>query len=124
VDEEPRTGRTEVGAEGTPEEPRDPEQIKREIEETRGELGDTVEALAEKADVKAQAREKVEQTKEELKSKVSGAGEKIGGVTPESAQQGAAQVADRARSQPLPFAVAGAFAAGVLVGMLIKRSRD
>lgn len=31
----------------------DPDQIQRDIERTRAELGDTVEALAEKADVKA-----------------------------------------------------------------------
>jgi Protein of unknown function (DUF3618) len=43
---------------------RDPEQIREEIEETRRELGDTVEALAAKADVKALAREKAERAKE------------------------------------------------------------
>ena len=105
-------------------EQRTPEEIEADIERTRREMGDTVAAVAEKADVKAQAKKKVEESKEELKSKVSGVREKIGDATPESAQQGAAQVADRARSQPLPFAVAGAFAVGVLVGMLIKRSRD
>ena len=33
-----------------------PEEIRREIERTRLELGDTVEALSHKVDVKAQAR--------------------------------------------------------------------
>jgi hypothetical protein len=42
---------------------RDPEQIQQEIEATRQELGDTVEALAAKADVKAIAHEKIESTK-------------------------------------------------------------
>jgi hypothetical protein len=42
---------------------KDPEQIREEIEETRRELGDTVEALAAKADVKALANEKVERAK-------------------------------------------------------------
>ena len=36
------------------------EQLRREIERTRAELGATVEALSHKADVKAQAREKAE----------------------------------------------------------------
>jgi hypothetical protein len=36
----------------------DPEQIRRQIDQTRLELGDTVAALAVKADVKAQARER------------------------------------------------------------------
>ena len=40
----------------TTSETRSPEEIRRDIEETRGELGDTVEALAAKADVKAQAK--------------------------------------------------------------------
>ena len=38
--------------------PRDPELIRQDIAETREELGDAVEALAAKADVKARAREK------------------------------------------------------------------
>jgi Protein of unknown function (DUF3618) len=42
---------------------KDPEQIREEIEETRQELGDTVEALAAKADVKAQVHRQVESTK-------------------------------------------------------------
>jgi hypothetical protein len=41
----------------------DTEQLRREIEQTRAELGATVEALSHKADVKAQARAKAEQAK-------------------------------------------------------------
>jgi len=44
----------------------DPEQIRAQIEATRQELGDTVEALAAKADVKAHARERIERTKASL----------------------------------------------------------
>jgi MYXO-CTERM domain-containing protein len=40
-----------------------------EIEETREELGATVEALAHKADVKAHVHEKVEESKEQLQRK-------------------------------------------------------
>ena len=36
-----------------------PEQIRADIEQTREQLGDTVEALAEKTDVKAQAKQYV-----------------------------------------------------------------
>ena len=42
---------------------RTPEEIEAEIEATREELGETVSALAEKADVKGQAQRKVEETK-------------------------------------------------------------
>jgi MYXO-CTERM domain-containing protein len=38
----------------------DTEQLRREIERTRTELGQTVEALSHKADVKAHARQKAE----------------------------------------------------------------
>ena len=38
----------------------DPEKIRAEIAQARSELGDTVAAVAEKADVKQQARTKVE----------------------------------------------------------------
>ena len=44
-----------------------PEEIRRDIERTRRELGDTVEALAHKADVKEQARVK----KDELRQRVA-----------------------------------------------------
>ena len=47
----------------------DPEQIREQIEATREELGDTVEALAAKTDVKAQAKRKVEETKARLADK-------------------------------------------------------
>ncbi len=42
------------------EEPKTPAEIRAEIDQTREELGDTVEALAEKTDVKAQAKAKDE----------------------------------------------------------------
>jgi hypothetical protein len=47
----------------------DTEQLRREIERTRAELGATVEALSHKADVKAQARAKAEQTKVQAREK-------------------------------------------------------
>jgi chromosome segregation ATPase len=43
--------------------PRGPEEIREEIEQTREELGETVEALAAKTDVKAQARSRIEELK-------------------------------------------------------------
>jgi hypothetical protein len=45
------------------------EQLRREIERTRAELGATVEALSHKTDVKAQAREKAEQAKTQAREK-------------------------------------------------------
>jgi hypothetical protein len=50
-------------------EQRDPEEIRSDIEQTREELGDTVEALAAKTDVKAHAQEKAEEIKQEAREK-------------------------------------------------------
>jgi Protein of unknown function (DUF3618) len=44
-----------------------PEEIRHDIEQTRRELGETVDALSHKADVKEQARQK----KEEVQQRVS-----------------------------------------------------
>jgi len=51
---------------GAPVSEDDPDEIRAQIEETRHELGETVEALAAKVDVKAQVKDKVEATKEAL----------------------------------------------------------
>ena len=45
-----------------------PEQIRAEIERTRRELGDTVDALSHKANVKEQARLKKEEVQERVSS--------------------------------------------------------
>ncbi|HZB06128.1 MAG TPA: DUF3618 domain-containing protein [Thermoleophilaceae bacterium] len=45
-----------------------PEELRREIERTRRELGDTVDALSHKADVKQQALQKKEEVQERVKS--------------------------------------------------------
>jgi hypothetical protein len=65
----------------------DPQQLKEEIERTREQVGQTVEALAAKTDVKAQAMDKARQITERVKG---GAGQAV--------QQAAAK-ADTARSQ-------------------------
>jgi hypothetical protein len=45
---------------------RTPEELRGEIERTRRELGDTVDALSHKADVKEQARRGKEEVREQL----------------------------------------------------------
>ena len=57
------TGTSGPQVEGQQEQ-RSPEEIRADIKETRRELGDTVEELAAKTDVKAHAREKVQSVKE------------------------------------------------------------
>ena len=56
-----------------------PDELRRQIEETRRELGDTVEALSHKADVKEQARIKKDEVQERVKANPAPLAAGIGG---------------------------------------------
>jgi hypothetical protein len=96
---------------------RSPDEIRRDIEQTRADLGDTVEALAHKTDVKAQARDRIDS----IKQKARVTTEKAKAKTPDSASGGARQVTATAKSNPLPFAVGGALVAGFVIGRIVSR---
>jgi ElaB/YqjD/DUF883 family membrane-anchored ribosome-binding protein len=103
------------------------DQLQHEIEETRAELGDTVDALAQKADVKTRVSESVEQRKaalrerqEDIKARVSGARERVSRTTPDEAKRAASQVARTAEARPFP-AIAVALGLGLLLGRAIGR---
>ena len=51
----------------------DPNLIRADIERTRAEMGDTVEAIGYKADVKSRAKDRISDTKDRLTGKVSDA---------------------------------------------------
>jgi ElaB/YqjD/DUF883 family membrane-anchored ribosome-binding protein len=113
-------------------EARSAEEIRADIEQTREQLGETVEALAEKSDVKAQARSRIDSAKEKVAGNLGTARQTVAGkadqfgarareATPASAGAGVQQVAATVRREPLPVAVAGAFVAGLLVGWLLGR---
>jgi ElaB/YqjD/DUF883 family membrane-anchored ribosome-binding protein len=95
----------------------DPSQIRQDIEQTRGEMGDTVEALGHKTDVTGRAKEAISDRVEGVKSKVSGS-------TPDSGQmkEGARQAVGIAQENPLGLAI-GAAAVGFVGGMLIPSTR-
>jgi ElaB/YqjD/DUF883 family membrane-anchored ribosome-binding protein len=118
--------------EGGTGEQRSADEIRAEIEDTREQLGETVEALAEKTDVKAQAHDRIEAAKESLAHNLGTARETVSGkteefvsrtreATPDSAGTGMQQVTTTVQRKPLPFAIAGAFIAGMLVGRLLGR---
>ena len=95
----------------------DPEAIRREIEETRERMGETVGAIGYKADVPTRAKEKVSGTVQSVKESVVGStpsGDEVKGV----ARRGAGI----AQENPLGLAV-GAIAVGFLAGMLIPSTR-
>ena len=98
-------------------ETRTPDEIRSDIDETRGDVGDTVEALAAKTDVKGQARDRIDEIKGNVRAKADQAKAKAQSTTPESAQQGSEQLVAKVRENPIPVA----FGAAVLVAFLIGR---
>ena len=86
----------------------DPDMIRSDIENTRDRMGETVDALGYKTDVKARAGDKVGA----LKDKVTGVAPSAGDV-----KDGARQAAGVAQENPLGLAL-GAVAVGFLAGML------
>ncbi|MDR7274071.1 DUF3618 domain-containing protein [Catenuloplanes atrovinosus] len=109
--------------------------LRAEIERTRAELGDTVQALAAKADVKARAKEQVEQAKANLALRVQDAKETVSQRAHEAADVvsvRAHEVSVRAhdageavRRNPVPAAaIAAATAAALVLALwLIRRRR-
>jgi ElaB/YqjD/DUF883 family membrane-anchored ribosome-binding protein len=103
------------------------EQLVQQIEETRAELGDTVDALAQKADVKTRLSDELEERKaawrvrqEGAKAKLNGARERVSSATPEDARRAGSQVARTAEERPWP-AIAVALALGLLFGRMLGR---
>lgn len=107
-------------AEHPGEQDKSPEELRRDIDQTREQLGDTVEALAEKTDVKSQAKRRVDSLKESARQKQQEVKARAKAATPESANAGAQQVVGAAKQNPFPLAAAGAFVAGFVVGRWSK----
>ena len=51
---------------------KEPSEIREEIEQTRTEMGDTVEALGHKADVKGRAKDNIADKRDRLKERITG----------------------------------------------------
>ena len=109
----------------------DPDRIRAEIEQTRAEMGETVDALGYKTDVKARAKDSIQDKKESVmgvassaKERLVGAGQTVGDKTPDSDQvkHQARRAKSVAQENPLGLAV-GAVAVGFLAGMLIPSTR-
>jgi gas vesicle protein len=120
----------------------DPDLIRKDIEDTRERMGETVDALGYKTDVKSRAKEsvtgKVDSVKEKLvgakdsamesvtgaKDSVSGAKDSAMSATPSAGdvKSGAKQAVGIAQENPLGLAV-GAIAVGFLAGMLVPSTR-
>jgi hypothetical protein len=117
----------------------DPDAIREEIEQTRAEMGETVDAIGYKADVPSRAKEKVSEKVDNVKAKmgdtaarakeaVTGAASRAGGAvsdaTPEGGEvkQSAKRAVGLAQENPLGLAI-GAAALGFLAGLAMPSTR-
>jgi gas vesicle protein len=124
----------------------EPDRIRAEIEATRAEMSETVDALGYKADVKARAKESIQEKKDSakesivgatqsVKERIVGAGSSVGDSvssvggsvsdkTPDAEQvkHQAKRAVGVAQSNPLGLAI-GSVAVGFIAGMLIPSTR-
>jgi gas vesicle protein len=102
----------------------DPGEIRQEIEATREQMGDTVEALSYKADVKARAKDSITDRVDSVKSRVGLATSKVSDATPDSqdVKQGARRAKGLAEENPLGLAI-GAVAIGFIAGLAVPSTR-
>ena len=98
-----------------------PEELRREIEATREDLGDTAAALASKTDVKARAKEKVAEVRTNVTEKKTELMGRARDSSPEGASSAATQVKTKAQQNPVPTAALAAFVGGFLFGRITKR---
>jgi hypothetical protein len=100
-----------------------PDDIREEIEETRGRMGDTVEAIGHRADVKTRVKESMSMKKDVVIGGVDSVVSRVTGIVPDGEQMktGARKVGVSGQN-PLGLAIAGA-AAGFIAGTLIPSTR-
>ena len=116
---------------------KEPEDIRNEIEETRARMGDTVEALGYKTDVKSRTKDSISSAKESVVGKVAGVKDSIMGTASsardsvsssmpsmdtESIKGTARKGASVAQQNPLGLAL-GSVALGFLAGMSVPSTR-
>jgi hypothetical protein len=87
-------------------------------------MGDTVEALAHKADVPGRVKESLADKRARVFGAMSGTGSKIGDAAPSTGdvKQGASQAVSVAQENPLGLAIGGV-AVGFLVGMTLPKTQ-
>ncbi len=113
----------------------DPDRIRRQIEETRAEMTETVDALSYKADVKTRAKESLQDKRDSakesvmgatqsVKDKLVGARDTVSDTTPDREQvaRQARQAKGLAQENPLGLAI-GSIAVGFVAGLLVPSTR-
>jgi ElaB/YqjD/DUF883 family membrane-anchored ribosome-binding protein len=100
--------------------PTEPEALRREIEQTRAELGETVEALAARADVKARAQDAVDDVKQRVHDAADEARQRARGAVDTVAYQVGKQRERVATLSPQMRMVLGGVAAGLVALLLVR----
>ncbi|MFE9193318.1 DUF3618 domain-containing protein [Micromonospora sp. NPDC007208] len=115
----------------------DTEALREEIRRTRVELGETMEALAAKADVKARLKESAEQAKERMREQAAQTVARVRGQAARGAGKARAQAYEKGelvraqaydkgelvRRNPVPWAAIAAGAVATVVVLMIVRGR-
>jgi ElaB/YqjD/DUF883 family membrane-anchored ribosome-binding protein len=114
---------TTTPSQGQP--PSDVEGLREEIQQTRAQLGETVEALAAKADVKARLHETAEEAKARVRERVGEVVDRVEAKLPAPAQEAAERTARTVRDNWRPLAVvAGSALLALVVVRWWNRRRD
>jgi gas vesicle protein len=102
----------------------DPDRIRRDIEQTRAQMDETVGALGHKADVKSRTKERVVGAGQSVRDKVMGPVQSASDAAPDREQVAgqARRAKGLAQDNPLGFAI-GAAAVGFVAGLLIPSTR-
>ncbi|KAB1916972.1 DUF3618 domain-containing protein [Micromonospora noduli] len=115
----------------------DTEALREEIRRTRVELGETMEALAAKADVKARLKESAEQAKARMREQAAQTVARVRGQAARGAGMARAQAYEKGekvraqaydkgelvRRNPVPWAAIAAGAVATVVVLMIVRGR-
>jgi ElaB/YqjD/DUF883 family membrane-anchored ribosome-binding protein len=109
-------------ADGTP----SVEALRAEIRQTRAELGETVQALAARADVKARVKESAAQTAAHVRESAEQAVERAresAEQAVERARESMHSAGESARRRPIPWLAVATGAAVIVVFLIIRRRR-
>jgi gas vesicle protein len=95
----------------------DPSEIREQIEHTRADMGETVEALGYKADVKTRTKDNIADKRDRLRERITGTT-----PDPDEVKQGAKRAVGVAQENPIGLAI-GSLAVGFVAGMLVPSTR-
>jgi ElaB/YqjD/DUF883 family membrane-anchored ribosome-binding protein len=100
--------------------------LREEIKQTRADLGETVQALAARADVKARARDQVELTRQRVLTQaheLTGRVREATGLAKEATVETTSEAGARVRANPAPVLLVAAGVAALVGIILIVRGR-